>query len=386
MNGEKLMEAAADGSVSAAGRFGVWRKSVPLFEAYFDADSVNVGALQEAGLDYEDVHPEYSDLEGLDDDLREAGTTSDFATYLNDKATKRVMWSYNEVSSSWRRWTRRYEVPDFKPISFVRLTEMQDLLPVEEGGEYKDSKIAEIVGPSLSVNTFGRLFSLSRRAIINDDMNQLRDRPAAMGRAAARTLAKDAVKPVVENRTAYDSQALFHANHGNLLSLALSEDALGQAMTKMRIQTDPNGNRIGLVAKTLVIPPELQLTARRILNSTSIPQPSQGSAADIHATTVVGRGGDNPLQGAIDYVVEDYLTDPNDWYVFASPEEAPVTGVGFLNGVETPDIFLNDPGMENVLRGRDPYTMRFDEIWWKIRHEWGTGVFDWRGAVKSAVA
>jgi len=87
----------------------------------------------------------------------------------------------------------------------------------------------------------------------------------------------------------------------------------------------------------------------------------------------------------VDYIVEDYLTDPNDWFLFADTQEAPVTGVGFLNGVEQPDVFLADPGMINVLGGRDPYSMRYDEITWKVRADWGTGVFDWRGAVKAVV-
>jgi hypothetical protein len=360
--------------------YGKVGKQVQLFEAFLQAREVAEGKLEEAGIGFDDAA--FSE----DEELKEAGTTSDFATYLNDKATKRVMWGYNESGTAWRRYTRSYNVPDFKPVSFVRLGEHQDLLPVPEGGEYKDSEISEIAGPSLTVGTFGRLFSLSRRALINDDLNQLRDRPAGMGRAAARSLRKDVFRTLNANPNAYDGVATFHASHGNLMSVALSEDSLATALTKMRLQTDPNGNRIDLTPRLLVIPPELEVTARRILNSTVIPQPSQSSSADIHATTVVGRGGSNPMAGVIDYVVESQFTDANDWYVFADQQEAPVLGVGFLNGVETPDVFLRDPGMRNLLGGSDPYTMEWDEIWWKIRHEWGVSILDWRGAVKSAVA
>jgi len=211
--------------------YGTWRRNVPLFEAYLQAQAVADDRLEEAGVSL--VEAARSD----DEDLREAATTSDFATYLSDKATKRVMWSYNEVSAGWRRYARTYSVPDFKPISFVRTSEMQDLLPVNEGDPYRDSQISEIVGPSLTVGTFGRTFALSRRAIINDDLNQLRDRPAAMGRAAARTLSKDAVAPLVSNPNAYDGTALFHANHGNLQSLALRERAL------QRDDEDPRPDR-----------------------------------------------------------------------------------------------------------------------------------------------
>lgn len=314
------------------------------------------------------------------EELRESGASTDFATYMADKATKRLMWGYGEVSASWRQWTRTYNVPDFKPISFVRLTEMQDLLTVTEGGEYKDSQIDEIIGPSLTVETFGRLFSLTRRAIINDDLNQLRDRPAAMGRAAARTLSRSVTKKLEDNPNAYDGTATFHVNHNNLLTLPLTEDALQQAVTKLRTQTDPNGLRIGLRPRTLLIPPHLEFTARRILNSQEL------MAVGTTTGTVVTQGNRNVSAGLVDYLVDEYLTDQNDWYVLADQAEAPIVAVGFLNGRESPDVFLKDPGMRNVLGGSDPYSMEFDEIVWKIRHDWGTGIMDWRGGVKSAVA
>jgi hypothetical protein len=346
--------------------YGAWPGSNRLFEAYLEKRSF---------------------LEG-DDDLQESGSSSDFANYMADKATKRLMWAYNEVSSSWREYSRTYSVSDFKPISFTRLTEMQDILPVAEGGDYKDSQVDEIVGPSLTVTKFGRLFSLTREAIINDDLNQLRDRPAAMGRSAARPLSKAIVGKLEANPNAYDGQALVHVNHNNILSgtqFALSEDTLAQAIAKLRLQTDPNGNRIGLRPQRLVVPAELELTARRILNSSLVPLAGQVKGSTDSTAVAHGFGGVNVLAGIVDPLVEEYLVDNNNWYVFANPQEAPVLAVGFLNGKETPDIMLKDPGMRLVLGGSDPYSMEFDEIVWKIRHEWGVGVFDWRGLVKAVV-
>lgn len=360
--------------------FGVVGKSVRLYEAFIAQREVDEQRLNEAGISFQEAQ------RSEDSELRESGSTSDFATYLNDKVTKRLMWAYGEVSSSWRTWARTYSVPDFKPISFVRLGEFQGLLEVNEGGEYKDSKRDEIVGPSLTVSKFGRLFSLTMETIINDDLNQLRDVPAGFGRAAARTL-QSAISSKLEDpaTTTYDGVALFHASHNNLMSLALTEDALAQAIVKIRTQTSPDGNRIGLRPRFLLVPANLELTARRILNSTAVPQPSEGTAADLHATTQHGRGGVNVLQGIVDLVVDEYLTDTNDWYVFADPNEAPTIGVGFLNGRENPEIFLKDPGMRNVLGGSDPYSMEFDEIVWKIRHFYGLAAMDWRGAVKSSL-
>lgn len=355
--------------------YGSWPGPNKLFEAFLESEAI----------------------QGIDDgatgeELRESGSTTDFATYLADKATKRLMWGYSDVSSSWRAYTRVYSVSDFKPISFTRLTEMADLLPVAEGGEYLDSEIAEIAGPSITVGKFGRLFSLTREAIINDDLNQLRERPAALGRAAARTIGHYIVDALEANGNTYDGQALFHTNHNNLLTggstYALSETALAAGITKLRLQTDPNGNRIGLRPRNLIVPAELELIARRIIQSTTVPLAgfAAGGGSPTQAQVQHGFGGNNVLSGIVDPIVEEYLTDPSDWYLAASPQEAPVVGVGFLNGKETPDIMLKDPGMRLVLGGSDPYGMEFDEITWKIRHEWGYSNLDWRGMVKAVVA
>jgi hypothetical protein len=377
--------------------YGRWQQAIPMFEGFLQARQVALGKLQEAaesgdlrecGTDVSDELLFEAARRSGDESLMESASSSDFATYLNDKATKRLMWGYNDVPTSWRSYTRTYSVSDFKPIFFTRLTEMQDLLEIPEGGEYKDSQIAEIVGPSLSVKTFGRLFSITRKALINDDLNQLRDRPAAMGRAAARTIGHSIVANLEANPNAYDGTALFAAGHNNLLSgagFALSEDALAQAIVKLRLQTDPNGNKIGLRPRTLLIPAQLELVARRILNSVGVPQPNQTTLGAGGASPQHGTGGVNVMQGIVDYAVEEYLTDANDWYLFADPNEAPTVAAGFLNGKETPDIMLRDPGMRLILGGSDPYSMEFDEIVWKIRHDWGVGVFDWRGAVKVSV-
>jgi hypothetical protein len=313
-------------------------------------------------------------------ELREANVSTDFATYASNTLGKRLMRVYRETPSVWDRYTSIYSVPDFKPQSFVGITEGEDLIKFEEGSTYYDSKIAERTGASLTVETFGRTFSISRKALINDDLGLLRDVPGRMGRSAARTLARAIVAKLESNPNAYDGIATFHNNHGNLITDPLSEAGLGTAALKFNSQTDDNGNPITLTGQQIVIPPGLEITARRVLNSTEIHQPGSGG------TPAYGQGNLNPVQGYAPYAVERYFSDANNWYVFADPNEAPVLAVGFLNGQRNPQIMLRDPGMRLVLGGSDPYSMEFDEISYKVRHEWGLAMIDWRGAVFANVA
>jgi len=114
---------------------------------------------------------------------------------------------------------------------------------------------------------------------------------------------------------------VFHAEHGNLMTEELSEESLGTARTKMRVQTEPNGNRIGLVPRLLVIPPELELVARRILSSTTVPQPDGSEKSREGSVIKFGQGWRERPPGDMDYMVGELLTDANGLVHDRGPQE-----------------------------------------------------------------
>lgn len=380
-------------------------KPVRLYDGFLEKRRIVEARLRQAGLTDSELRAWASDApggarvveEGLmeaniaggndlrEELLQESGSTSDFGAYLADKATKRLMVGYQEAPSSWRQYTRIYSMPDFKPISFVRIGEMAEPLEINEGSPYVDSPLPEIPGPQVTLGTWGRLFSLSRRAIVNDDLNQLRDRPAGMGRAMARKLAATGVQLLETNPLAYDGTVTFSVAHKNLTTGLFSEEVIGQMITKLRRQTDDNGLRLSLRPTASIIPPELELRAAMIQQSTTVPLAGYAPASTRSVPLSHGMGDANVIQTAIrNWIVEDYLTDPDDFYVMADPNQAPGLAKGFLNGKENPDIFLKDPGMRSVLGTSDPYSMQYDEIIWKSRHDWGDAILDWRGLQKAA--
>ncbi len=321
--------------------------------------------------------------EGYLEELQEAGTTSDFPTYLQDKIRRRFLMAFKEVDPAWREYAYVQNVPDFREMTSVGLGELPDLLLVPEDGEYTDAKMSEYTGPKIQLQTFGRSFSIGRRVIINDMLNQINDIPARLGRASRRTLAKKVTSVIAANATAYDGTALFHANHNNLLNVALTEGNLPSAINKLRLQTDQNGLRIDLKATKFLGPIELEFTIQRILNGTMIPR--AGSADE--ATPLYGRTELNVMRSALRPVTDPYLTDANDWYVITDPnQETALVTVGFLNGKQEPDIMLKDPGMRLQLGGNDPYSFHFDKIEYKTRYDFATAAGEWRGGVKSVVA
>jgi hypothetical protein len=331
---------------------------------------------------YGDVGKQVLLYEGYLEHLQEAGTTSDFPTYLEDKLRRRFLNAFNEIEPMWRSYTYVQNVPDFREMTSVGLGELPDLLPVPEDGEYTDAKLAEYTGPKIQLATFGRSFSIGRRLIINDMLNQINNIPTRFGRAARRTLAKRLAAVLSGNATAYDGTALFHASHNNLsTNVALTEGNLPTLINKVRLQTDQNGLRIDLRPTILLIPLELEFIAERILMGSYIPN------AGADTTAAYGHTEYHAMRGKLRHVVEPYFSDANDWYVLTEPnqEQAMVT-VGFLNGKSEPDIMLQDPGMRLQMGGNDPYTFHFDRIQYKIRYDFAVAPGEWRGGAKSSVA
>jgi phage major head subunit gpT-like protein len=73
-------------------------------------------------------------------------------------------------------------------------------------------------GVPIALATYGNIFSVTRQAIINDDLSQLSTIPQAMGRAAARTVGNLVYLQLTANASFTDGKALFHADHNNLIS------------------------------------------------------------------------------------------------------------------------------------------------------------------------
>ena len=101
---------------------------------------------------------------------------------------------------------------------------------------------------SYSLKTFGRIFGISRQALINDDLGAFLDVAARYGRAAAETENAEISKLVTGNVKLADNKTLFHADHGNLGTAgALSETTLSEARKMMRKQK-------GLMVKRQLMP------------------------------------------------------------------------------------------------------------------------------------
>lgn len=289
-------------------------------------------------------------------------STSDFPGLLGDTSRAAILRGYEEVEEQIDQFTRAVSVPDFKPTNLVGLGAFSDLLVVPEGAEYKQGTFSE-QSQSMKIVTYGRLFSITRQAIINDDLGVFNDVPRKMGQAARRTIAKAVFDLINSNPTLADGYALFSAEHGNLLTGAAISTASVDAMrVAMAGQKDADGNRIRVPLRSLLTPLGLGGLARTVRTS----QYEVGAAGNRNNTTP------NIVQNTFEVIDDGRLDDASAtaWYGVADSAIVDSIVIGYLDGNQTPYL-EQDTG----------FTV--DGVRWKVRLDAAPAIADYRGIYKN---
>jgi hypothetical protein len=324
--------------------------------------------------------------------LQEADSKADFPSFLFGPVRQSMWTGYSRAQAQYQRYTRQENAPDFRQRRLRGLNGLLGIGYVGDHGHYPGMHRTERPPATLSVDTYGGVYQITRQAIINDDSNELLNRnPADMGYAAGVFILQTVIAAIENPGLAPDGQPFYSSARGNQVSDALSEDSLADAIAFMESQVDDDGNQIVVTPAVLVVKnARMQLIAQRILNSAQ-------TGTTVNWTGAPGVGGDvfdkgtlNPLAGILpaDGVIRDpWFSDANDWYLFADPNDVPGFAVGFLNGQSEPQVMLRDPMVRMALgAGTDPYQFELDSVDFKVRSDYGVGVIDPRGAYRSVVA
>ncbi|MDU5553246.1 MAG: Clp protease ClpP, partial [Citrobacter freundii] len=195
-------------------------------------------------------------------------STSDFGNILLDVANKALLQGWEEAAETFEQWTKKGQLSDFKTAHRVGLGGFSSLRKVREGAEYKYVTTKD-KGESIALATYGEIFSITRQAIINDDLNQLTDVPMKMGRAAKGTIGDLVYAVLTENAKLSDGKPLFHADHGNISAGAISVASLDEARKMMRLQKE--GERpLNIRPAFMLVPVALETLANQTIKSASV--------------------------------------------------------------------------------------------------------------------
>lgn len=287
-------------------------------------------------------------------------TASDFPKILAASANKSLLMGYETSSETWMQWCATGNANDFKVHSVVRPSEMSDLDEVAEMGEYTHGERGE-AQEQFQIATYGKLFAISRQAIINDDLGALTTIPQAHGEAAGRKVGDVAYVVLTGNETMGDGKALFHEDHSNLAGTggAVGIATLAAGIAAMRKQKDILGLRsLNIRPQFFLAPVALEGTCEQLfLSNLEGTQAAPGKA--------------NPYAGNYFTRVYDPRLDDDDanaWYL-AGPKGKTVT-VFFLNGNQVP-----------YLESREGFNV--DGVEYKVRIDCGAKAVDWRALYKN---
>ena len=350
---DKFRAAAQDAVLMAVG--------IPVVDAAPGANELRGHSLVELAresLQREGLQASFGDNMEL---ARQAiNSTSTFPAIMANLANKSVMVGFNEAETTYQIWAGKGSNRDFKEAARVALSEAGNLELVPEGGQFQQDFLGE-ASARTKVATYGKLFSLTRQAIINDDLGLFSKIATKYGSAAKRLVNKMVYAQLTGNVKMQDNVALFDSKHGNVAATgeALSVKAIAKAITAMRRQKGITGDAtLNITPKYLVVPPELEMTAYQIVNSTA-------------AVDGVNSGVVNPYKGRFVVVADAELTDPDAWYLVADASQHDTIEVTYLNGVETPRL--------ETRQGFD-----VDGIEYKVAFDCGVSALDFRGVFKNA--
>jgi len=316
--------------------------------------------------------------------LKEALVSGSFPLLFGDVLDRQVLTRYQKTDPVWRLFSRKSTLKDFKDAYRFAITGGTGRLPlVSEKGEYLASK-RSTERYILAVLKYGQQFDISWEAIINDDLNALKDTGARFADAAIATEEYTMTNLYAGDVGTHVGNANLYEVGVNAAADALSVPAVQAGITSMAAVRDENGEPIKNNAVYLVVPPALQIQARQILTSSTLmwlsdaddvspPQgyPTRNVIKDMRLTMVV----DEWLP------VCDVTSDEEGWYLFANPSNIAALEGGFLRGHETPEICMKASDKVSLTGApMSPFSGDFlsDDIMYRVRHVFGGTKLDWR--------
>jgi len=302
---------------------------------------------------------------GRDSLIRAALSTFSLPTALGEAANKVLFNAYTESPATWRAFAAIKSANDFKDQTGVRPSQTGDLEEVAHGGELKHGSLQEATY-KYSVDTFGKMLTIDRRDIINDDLGLFEDTAASLGRAAMRSLSDLVYKVLLANADAFFDVA--NNNYDEGADTAISSASLAAGVARIMAQRDAEGRDLDIRARTLLLPPELQQTAKELLLSDFIQRANDDTPTG------------NALKNIVNLEVEPRLSNTQRfanasakaWYLFASSQDMPLV-VAFLQGKQSPTVEFF--GLDS-----DPNKLAAT---WRVYFDYGCALGDYRAAYRA---
>lgn len=282
-------------------------------------------------------------------------STSDFPGIFENAMNKVLLEQYQTQEPTYRQISRNRPFNDFRPHPMVRAGDFPALQPVKEGGEIKwgtfgESRETAVLAP------YAVGLTITRQMMINDEMGAIQQVLSDYGSMIA-NFEEETFYAFMAAATLADGNAVFRTQRGNQASSGglITVDTVAAGRASIRKQTSINGKKLNLTPSILLVGPDRETSAEKIVAAVM-----PGQASEV-----------NPFSGRLTPVTTAQITG-NEWYLFCNPGQpgGAVFTHGFLNGAEGPRIRTEEPF------GRQGMSMT-------VEHDFGLGAIDYRGAWKN---
>lgn len=289
--------------------------------------------------------------------FQEAATTGEFPSLLREDYRDILLSAYGSVPATLLPLC--YVVDSNKESETYR--GMKGLGPttqkVPEGGEFPERMLGEKSTVTVTNYKYGDIVSYTREMSLYNKLSEFKRLATLQGMALADGLEENLADAIETsgNYTAYGS------------TLTLNRANLEAMILKFNTQTDTDEEgrtiKLGIKADTLLVPPDLEMEGKRLLQSSQIP----GSANnDI-----------NVLQGGLKLVVSNRLASTSVFYVMKSNWP---NGLVYQKVIgPPPESFIQDIKSSQV----SDNVFRYDKISFRADMIYGIDVIDAKAILRS---
>jgi len=292
-------------------------------------------------------------------------STISLSGILSNVANKAMLAAYEAVESVVPSICSETDVNDFKEFYRYRLTGNGVFEKVGPDGELKHATLSEETYTN-RVETYGRMITLTRQMIINDDLGAFLQIPRIIGRMSALKREEAVFELLLSNPNNFFSAA--NRNYLTGVDTVLSITALTLAEQAFLDQVDVDGRPILLSPAVLLVPTSLKVLAQQLMTETRVNEiTAQGKPSPAS----------NPHAGKWKPVASPYLnaqgltgSSSKAWYLFANPADVAAIEIAYLRGRRVPTIESGETSFNTL------------GMQWRGYFDFGVAMQDFRAAVK----
>lgn len=318
--------------------------------------------------------------------VRETMTRSDFPLLMGDTLERMMLARWNSFPQAWRSFVGVGTRRDFRTGRAIALDGLEGAFPEQMEEEELEYGALSETSYSYAIKKYSKGAKLSWELMVNDDLNAFATIPDRLGRGAARTVARSITN--LYAAATGPNATFFSAPNGNLIPAgapsALSITSLSTAFGMLRSRVDSDGEPIMVESAVLVVGPNLEVTARNLMNSTVV----------VPVSTAGGPVYNNWITQNLELAVDPYLPivtttgtiGSTEWFLFASPSVArPAIELSWLQGFEQPVMFQKLANSARMGGSVDQTAGDFNTMSSELKAVicYGASLLDYRSAVAS---